>query len=148
MDNPKHIFHIFHRIGRQKSYTSSYKAHLHHLLFLMTPVFDKQGDFDEEKFKFDKSTDWFFGTIGDQFQEDEKMHIFNSKTEKQNKNQNNKKPKYRAALTCHGHDGKYQCCFHNNNGHYFHHVINDQEDEMPILVNQDEDIPDLPDLIA
>jgi hypothetical protein len=79
MDNPKHIFHTFHRIGRQKSYTSSYKAHLHHLLFLMTPVFDKQGDFDEEKFKFDESTDWFFGTIGDQFQEDEKMHIFNNK---------------------------------------------------------------------
>jgi hypothetical protein len=143
MDDPKHIFPIFHKMGRQKRYTSSYKAHLHQLISHMTPVFNNQEDFDDEKYKFDESTEWFFGTIGDQIREDEKMHIFNNKPEKQNKNQKNKKLKYKAALTCHG--GKYQCFSHNNDGH---HDIKNQEDDMPILVNQDEDIPDLPDLIA
>ncbi len=108
----------------------------------MTPTFNQQEDFDDKKYKFDELTKWFFGTIEDQFREDEKMHIFNNKTEKQNKNQKNKKPKYKTDLPCHGHDGKCQFCFHNNNGHYVHHVINDQEDEMPILVNQEDDIPD------
>jgi hypothetical protein len=146
MDDPKHIFPIFHKMGRQKRYTSSYKAHLHQLISHMTPVFNNPEDFDDEKYKFDESTEWFFGTIGDQIREDEKMHIFNNKPEKQNKNKKNKKPKYKAALTCHG--GKYQCFSHNNDGHYFHHDIKNQEDDMPILVNQDEDIPDFPDLIA
>ena len=67
MANPKHMFHLFHKIGSQKSYTSSYKAHLHHLLFLLTPTFNQQEDFDDEKYKFDESTEWFFGTIDDQF---------------------------------------------------------------------------------
>jgi hypothetical protein len=49
MPNPKHMFHLFHKIGRQKSYTSSYKAHLHHLLFLLTPTFNQQEAFDDEK---------------------------------------------------------------------------------------------------
>jgi hypothetical protein len=28
-----------------------------------------------KKYKFDESTEWFFGTIEDQFREDEKMHV-------------------------------------------------------------------------
>jgi len=116
MDNPKHIFHIFHKIGRQKKYSSTYKAHLHHLLLLLSPAFDKQEDFDEEKFKFDESTEWFFGTIGDQFHEDEKMHIFNTKKEKQNKNQKNKESKYKAAPVL---------------------VNEDHEEDLPELIAQD-----------
>jgi len=133
MDNPKHMFHIFHKIGRQKSYPSTYKAHLHHLLYLLSPIFDKQEDFDDEKYKFDESTEWFFGTIEDQIREDEKMHVFNDKSEKQNKNKKNKKHEFTA-----GQDGKLPCFFCNNDGHYCHHFTNNQEDEMPALVNQDD----------
>ena len=99
----------------------------------MSPIFDKQEDFDDEKYKFDESTEWFFGTIEDQIREDEKMHVFNNKSEKQNKNKKNKKHEFTA-----GQDGKLPCFFHNNDGHYCHHFTNNQEDEMPALVNQDD----------
>jgi len=33
----------------------------------LTPTFNQQEDFDDEKYKFDESAEWFFGTIDDQF---------------------------------------------------------------------------------
>jgi hypothetical protein len=42
MENTKHIFHIFHKIGVQKRYASNYKAHLHKLISHMNPIFKNQ----------------------------------------------------------------------------------------------------------
>jgi hypothetical protein len=136
MDNPKHIFHIFHTIGRQKRYTSSYKAHLHQLVSHMILIFNNQEDYDDEKYKFDAATKWFFGIIEDQIHEDEKMHIYNNKTQKTNKNQQNKKTHNNFTLkTAQG--GRYQCNIHHNDGHYFYPLAENQDDDIPNLIDQD-----------
>jgi hypothetical protein len=62
--------------------------------------------------------------------------IYNNKTQKPNKDQKNKKTHKNFILkTAQG--GRYQCNLHNNDGHYIYPIEENQDDDVPDLVDQD-----------
>jgi len=97
--NEKHMFHLFHRIGYQKSYARTYEKFSETVIDHLEEQFEA---FEDEQHRFEKSSEQFYYSME---MLEEEIYIYTTKNDKKCKNTNTQK---------NIHVIKNRACFHMN----------------------------------